>query len=104
LDSGLTLTLDSGCACDIPSASYQFTWEPYIWSQYYAEAPEIFAYFKMIVDKYDLAKYIKLRHRVDRAEWDESEGQWHITVTDLDVGHQFTETCDIFVNAGGPLK
>ncbi|OQV00818.1 hypothetical protein CLAIMM_06266 [Cladophialophora immunda] len=93
-----------GCACDIPSASYQFTWEPHIWSQYYAESPEIFDYFKGIVVKYGLSKYIKLRHRVDHAEWDDEEGHWQITVTDLDSGNQFTESCDIFINAGGPLN
>ncbi|OAP58404.1 hypothetical protein AYL99_07494 [Fonsecaea erecta] len=93
-----------GCACDIPSASYQFTWEPHIWSQYYSESPEIFDYFKGIVVKYGLEKYIKLRHRVDHAEWDDDEGQWHITLTDLDSGNQFTESCDIFINAGGPLN
>lgn len=27
----------SGCACDIPSVTYQYTWEPKVWSKYYSE-------------------------------------------------------------------
>jgi cation diffusion facilitator CzcD-associated flavoprotein CzcO len=83
--------------------SYQFSWEPAIWSQYYSEAREIFAYFKGIVDKYDLWKYMHLNHRVDKVVWS-SEGHWTVTVTDLVEGRVIEEECDVFLNACGPLK
>ncbi|OCK73333.1 FAD/NAD-P-binding domain-containing protein [Lepidopterella palustris CBS 459.81] len=90
-----------GCACDIPSVIYQYTWEPKIWSKYYSDAPEILEYFKSVVDKYNLRKYIKLRHRIDRAEWDEKRAKWIVSVSNLEDGTTFDDECDVFLNCGG---
>lgn len=96
--------VNSGCACDIPSVTYQYTWEPNNWSKYYSEAPEIHAYFKRVVDKYGLLKFIKLRHRIDIAEWEETSAQWKVKVSNLADGTAFEDHCDVFINAGGILK
>jgi len=37
LDKDLADSSQSGCACDIPSVTYQYTWEPKVWSKYYSE-------------------------------------------------------------------
>ena len=84
--------------------TYQYTWEPAIWSKYYSEAPEILKYFKDVVDKFGLRKYIKLHHSIDRAEWNQESGKWTISISDLESGNKFEDGCDIFLNAGGPLK
>ncbi|KAL6242210.1 hypothetical protein RBB50_010758 [Rhinocladiella similis] len=94
----------SGCACDIPSVTYQFTWEPKVWSKYYSEAPEILKYFVDITHKYGLRQYFKLQHSVNKAEWDEGLGQWKVDVTDLAQGRHFQDHCDVFINAGGILN
>jgi cation diffusion facilitator CzcD-associated flavoprotein CzcO len=94
----------SGCGCDIPSVTYQYTWEPNVWSKYYSDAPEILQYFKNIVDKYDLKRYIKLRHAVRNAAWDEDKGKWNLDITDLATATNLQEECDIFINCGGLLK
>jgi cation diffusion facilitator CzcD-associated flavoprotein CzcO len=93
-----------GCACDIPSASYQFTWErnPY-WSQYYSESPEIWRYFKDTVEKHGLMKYIKLDHSVTGAYWQPEEGLWEVHVQRRD-GSTFVDRCHVLVNGGGVLK
>lgn len=88
-------------ACDIPSVSYQFTWEPHIWPQYYSSGHEIWKYLKGIVDKYELMRFIKLEHSITRAEW--IDGKWHVSVTRPD-GSNFEDVCDIFLNGGGILK
>lgn len=93
-----------GIRCDIPSVVYQYIWNPKVWSEYYSQGAEIFNYFKNTVNEYDLWKFIRLRHRVDRAEWNAEEGQWHLSVTRLQDGQQFEDTCDIFVNCMGFLK
>lgn len=93
-----------GCACDIPSVTYQYTWAPAVWQKYYSEAPEIFAYFKNVVDEHKLWEYIKLKHRVDHAEWNPEVGQWTLLITDLEKDTQFEDHCDVFVNAMGFLK
>lgn len=94
----------SGCACDIPSVTYQYNWDPQIWSSFYAEAPEILAYFKGVVERHDLSKYIKLRHQVKHAEWLTDSGKWRVTIVRLDDGVETIEECDVFINAMGFLK
>lgn len=76
-----------GIACDIPSHVYQFTFanNP-SWSRFYAPGQEIQAYLKDIAWKYDVEKYVWLRHEFQRAEWHEESRQWHLTVKDLESG------------------
>ncbi|KIV93713.1 hypothetical protein PV10_04908 [Exophiala mesophila] len=93
-----------GCACDIPSASYQFTWERNPnWSQYYSESPEIWQYFKDVTVKHGLMKYIKLEHKIAGAYWKPEEGVWEVKVQRPD-GTEFTDTCNVLVNGGGVLN
>lgn len=84
--------------------TYQYSWEPAIWSKYYSEAPEIFRYFKGVADKYQLYNVVKIQHRVDHAEWIPSEAKWTIQITDLTKNTRIEDKCDIFVNAMGFLK
>ena len=83
---------------------YQFIWNPQVWSKYYAGGSEIQKYFQQTVKDFDLQRFIKLSHRVDRAEWDETSGKWKITISDLVSGTQFVDEAEIFVNAMGFLK
>jgi cation diffusion facilitator CzcD-associated flavoprotein CzcO len=88
-----------GVACDIPSVSYQFTWEPHIWPEYYSSGHEIRKYLRSIVDKYELLSYINLKHIVREAEGFEDKGQWKISVENHD-GYVFEDWCHIFLNGG----
>lgn len=90
-------------ACDIPSVSYQFTWLPHIWPEYYSSGQEIWKYLRHIVDQYGLMQYIKLEHSIIGAEWLEEQGKWQVLVKGPD-GKTMEDTCDIFMNAGGVLK
>ncbi|KAH0591296.1 hypothetical protein H2248_001384 [Termitomyces sp. 'cryptogamus'] len=70
-----------GLACDIPSHSYQLTFEDNKdWSAFYAPGPEIRAYLNRVVDKYALRPFIKLRHRITSAIYNEDTGKWHLKV------------------------
>ncbi|KAJ6005156.1 FAD/NAD-P-binding domain-containing protein [Penicillium sp. IBT 35674x] len=93
-----------GCACDIPSVTYQYTFEPKVWTKFYSEASEIFSYFEGVVKKYDLAKYIKLRHLVENAEWDDQRAKWIVTIHDLSTDTSFEDDCDVLINSGGILN
>lgn len=94
-----------GCACDIPSACYQFTWDRNPnWSRYYSESPEIWQYFHDVVERHGLRKYMKLRHTVIAAKWDGEEGLWSIRIRNEENGREFTDTCNVLVNGGGVLK
>ncbi len=69
-----------GCACDIPSHLYSFSFEPSPdWSRMYPGQQEIHAYLKRCVERYALAPYIRLNTRFQDATWDEAESVWHAT-------------------------
>lgn len=94
-----------GCACDIPSVNYQFTWKIKLWSHYYSYSPEIWEYLKSIERDNDfINKYIKLRHRIEHLEWDSEVGLWHCTVRDLETDTVFQDSAEFFINAGGVLN
>ena len=67
-----------GCACDIPSHLYSFSFEPLPeWSRMYPGQREIHDYLKRCVQRYQLAPHIRLNTRLYEAVWNESEGVWH---------------------------
>ncbi|KAF9894349.1 hypothetical protein FE257_007852 [Aspergillus nanangensis] len=94
-----------GCACDIPSVNYQFTWarNPN-WSKFYSEAHEIWQYFKDIVDRFGLARHFKLSHEVIGAYWKEDTGVWEVQVKDLNNGKVFVDKAEILINGSGVLN
>jgi cation diffusion facilitator CzcD-associated flavoprotein CzcO len=72
-----------GCACDIPSHLYSFSFEPSTeWTRMYPGQQEIHAYLKRVVERHELAPNIRLNTRFCEAVWDESTGEWHATTLD----------------------
>jgi cation diffusion facilitator CzcD-associated flavoprotein CzcO len=72
-----------GCACDIPSHLYSFSFAPSTeWSRMYPGQQEIHAYLKRCIERYGLAPYLRLNTRFREATWDESEGIWIATAGD----------------------
>ncbi|KAB2573263.1 putative sterigmatocystin biosynthesis monooxygenase stcW [Lasiodiplodia theobromae] len=95
-----------GCACDIPSVLYQYSWAPSAeWSSYYSRAPEILAYFKKVAEDYGLLKYVRLSHTVVGAAWDEGEQQWRVRVQrGADADDVIEDKAHVLVNASGVLN
>ncbi|KAK5043605.1 hypothetical protein LTR84_011365 [Exophiala bonariae] len=93
-----------GCACDIPSVSYQFTWarNPK-WSKYYSGSAEIWQYLNDIVEKYGLKSYMKFNHTVVSATWNNDDGLWNVRIRDSE-GVDILDTCDVLINGSGHLK
>ncbi len=72
-----------GCACDIPSHLYSFSFAPSTeWTRMYPGQQEIHDYLKHCVERYGLAPHIRLNTRFCEAVWDESESAWNVTVAD----------------------
>ncbi|KAK4635895.1 FAD-binding monooxygenase moxY [Fulvia fulva] len=92
-----------GCACDIPSVCYQFTWhrKPN-WSSYYSGSSEICKYMTDVATEHDLLRFVKLRHQITKAEWQEDIGKWRVTVRGPDG--TFDDFADFFINGGGCLN
>lgn len=110
-----------GCACDIPSVCYQFTWyvntlilnfdvmkltfgrhRKHDWSKYYSGSDEIRAYMADVVKQHNLLRFVKLQHKVQRAEWQQDAGKWKITVRG--PHGVFDDYAEFLVNGGGCLK
>jgi cation diffusion facilitator CzcD-associated flavoprotein CzcO len=87
-----------GCACDVPSHLYSFSFAPNPdWSQTYSPQPEIGAYLRRCADRFDVRPHIRLNTTVEVAEWDEHSGRWQI---DTDRGPL---TARVLVAGTGPL-
>lgn len=68
-----------GCACDVPSHLYSFSFEPKAtWSKLFSPQPEILDYLKGVADKYGLRRHIRFNTRAARAQWDDTEYRWHV--------------------------
>lgn len=94
-----------GCACDIPSHNYQYSWEPNPqWSSYYPSQPEILRYFENAAVKHELLDCIKLQHKVIAAIWEESECTWKFKIENLETGEIHQDWGHIFINASGYLN
>ncbi|KAK6382936.1 hypothetical protein LTS17_003606 [Exophiala oligosperma] len=94
-----------GVACDIPAHSYQFTFANNLnWSSFYAAGPEIHRYLKNVARRYDVERYVKLRHLFLGAQWQASDGKWEVEIEDLEKGRKFTDRADIFIKATGILN
>lgn len=88
-----------GIAVDIPSFSYQFSFEQSLdWSRTYAPGRELRAYADHCVDKYRLRSRIRFNTKVLGAAFDEDENLWRLR---LDSGAELTAR--YLVNASGVL-
>jgi cation diffusion facilitator CzcD-associated flavoprotein CzcO len=88
-----------GIAVDIPSFSYQFSFEQSTnWTRTYAPGHELKAYAEHCVDKYDLRSKIRFNTKVRSAAFDETQNLWHIRTDPTGV-----VTTRFLVNASGVL-
>ncbi|KAI8934698.1 hypothetical protein NX059_008387 [Plenodomus lindquistii] len=94
-----------GCACDVPSHSYQYTFEPNTnWSSLYAPAAEIQAYLERVATKYSAMRFIKLQHEIIGCHWEEKTAKWHVDVKNLVTGETMHDTCDVLISGRGNLN
>ncbi|KAF1997751.1 FAD/NAD(P)-binding domain-containing protein [Amniculicola lignicola CBS 123094] len=94
-----------GCACDVPSHSYQFSFEPNThWSSLYAPAKEIQGYLEGVMKKYSVDRFVRLDHQVTKCRWDEKMGKWCVSVKNLQTGEMAEDTADVVISARGNLN
>jgi cation diffusion facilitator CzcD-associated flavoprotein CzcO len=75
-----------GVAVDIPSFSYQFSFETSSdWSRVYAPGQELKSYADHCVDKYDLRRRIRFNTTAVACEWDEDNHLWALTTDSGDT-------------------
>ena len=69
-----------GCACDVPSHLYSFSFAPNPdWSRAFSPQPEIQAYLHRTAEQYDVLPHLRFGAELTQAEWDETAQVWHLT-------------------------
>src|SRR3979411_691706 len=69
-----------GCACDIPSHMYSFSFEQNAgWSRAYSPQREIWQYLRGVAEKYDLRRFIRFGREMTGAHWDEEASHWNVS-------------------------
>src|SRR5215207_7077734 len=70
-----------GCACDVPSYLYSFSFEQNPrWTRMFAPWDEILAYLKHCATKYGIAARIRYGAEVTDAAYDATTGRWIVTI------------------------
>eukprot|EP00051_Salpingoeca_urceolata_P015676 m.204656 g.204656 ORF g.204656 m.204656 type:complete len:540 (+) comp18473_c0_seq7:44-1663(+) len=88
-----------GCACDIPSHLYSFSFELNPdWSRGWSGQKEILAYLHSCCRKYGIYDFIKFETEVKRMTWVAEKHQWELILSSGE--HVFW---DVVVPAVGPL-
>ena len=69
-----------GCACDIPSHMYSFSFERPNpdWSRSYSPQPEIREYLERVADAEDLRRHVRFGQEMTGATWDEQSRTWTV--------------------------
>jgi cation diffusion facilitator CzcD-associated flavoprotein CzcO len=88
-----------GAAVDVQSPLYSLSFEPYPWSQMFAEQHELRRYTERVLTKYGLREKTELDAEVTRIAWDAARALWQV----------HTRTRGVFearfvINASGPLS
>ncbi|MGQ0507605.1 MAG: flavin-containing monooxygenase, partial [Myxococcaceae bacterium] len=69
-----------GCACDVPSHLYSFSFEPNPhWTRAFAPQREILEYLKGCADRYGLRPHLRFGQEIQDARFDERSGTWNVT-------------------------
>ena len=88
-----------GCACDIPSHLYSFSFalNPN-WSRMYSPQPEIWDYLRDCAKRFGILPHIQWNSELLNASWNEDEQYWQITTT------QGQLLADVLILGNGPLS
>ncbi|MGW0120975.1 flavin-containing monooxygenase [Streptomyces sp. NPDC003327] len=88
-----------GCACDVPSHLYSFSFAPNPdWPRTFSGQRHIRAYLEHVTDTFGIRPHLRLNHEMLRMRWDAEALRWEIETS----GGRFT--ADVVVSAGGPLS
>jgi cation diffusion facilitator CzcD-associated flavoprotein CzcO len=87
-----------GCACDVPSHLYSFSFAPKPdWSRAFAPQAEIRAYLERCADDFDVRRHIRFGCEIVDAAWDDGEARWSLRARS---GETFVATA-VVVGVGG---
>ncbi|MGW2898389.1 flavin-containing monooxygenase [Streptomyces sp. NPDC001212] len=88
-----------GCACDVPSHLYSFSFAPNPdWPRTFSGQEHIRAYLEHVTDVFGLRPHLRFHSEVTRTAWDAEKLRWDIETTSGNL------SADVVVGATGPLS
>ena len=88
-----------GCACDVQSHLYSFSFAPNPeWTRSFSPQPEIQAYLQRCAREYGILPHVHFHHEVRSAAWDDAAGRWRLETAGGPV------TAQVLVMATGALS
>ncbi|GHH80130.1 Baeyer-Villiger monooxygenase [Streptomyces sulfonofaciens] len=89
-----------GCACDVPSHLYSFSFAPHPdWPRTFSGQEHIRGYLEHVADAFRIRPHLRLGSEVTRMRWDGERLRW-----ELEVNGAPALTADVVVSATGPLS
>jgi cation diffusion facilitator CzcD-associated flavoprotein CzcO len=87
-----------GCACDIPSHLYSFSFAPNgEWSRVYSPQAEIQAYLERVTDEFGIRPYLHFGTDLESGQWDEAAQLWRLRTNHGEL------TAEVVVSGCGAL-
>ncbi|MGK2956761.1 MAG: flavin-containing monooxygenase [Solirubrobacterales bacterium] len=88
-----------GCACDVPSHLYSFSFAPNPgWSRTFSPGPEIQEYLRRVSAEYGVTEKVRFNHDLLEASWDEGTSLWRLDTS------QGPRTAEVLISAVGGLS
>ena len=88
-----------GCACDVESHLYEFSFAPNPdWSRRFSPSAEIWAYLRDCAERFGVLPHVRINETVTDATWDDGAARWRVTST----GGAYTAS--VLVAATGALS
>lgn len=88
-----------GCACDVPSHVYSFSFAPHpTWSRSFSPQPEIYGYLQKTAQDFGVQPHLRFGAEVLAATWDAATQRWTIETV------RGSLTANVLVAGTGPLS
>ncbi|MBF6538470.1 NAD(P)/FAD-dependent oxidoreductase [Nocardia farcinica] len=88
-----------GCACDVPSQLYSYSFAPNPdWSRTYGTQPEILGYLERVATEHDVVAHMRFGTELRDARWDEDAEVWRVSTSRGDY------TAGVLISAVGPFS
>src|SRR5882757_964976 len=72
-----------GARVDVGNHFYCYSFEPTDqWTHFFAEQPELQAYFQRVMDRYEIGRHVRWETEVTDASWDDARATWTVRARD----------------------
>lgn len=92
-----------GCGVDTPNHIYSFSFAPHDWSHYFALRDDLYAYFRSVAERFNLAQNTTFEAVVEEARWLEDSREWQVRIRQAD-GRIREERASVVISGVGVLN